>query len=156
MFGTTISKDTTAKNHWRTNENGGITTATINGQITGFGAGAIDDDDNFMGAIIIDDPNKPGVAGSELLSEEPNERFNDTIRSRRNGKSTPVIVVQQRVFPDDLSGFLLAGGGALHFDHLCLPVLIDDKPLWPQKMDAKEIEEIRTNHETAHIYKPRS
>ena len=152
LFDTTITVDTKAKNHWRTNKGGGITTATINGQLTGFGAGRIADDKEFYGAIIIDDPNKINAEGSAILSTEPNQRFNDTIRSRRNGKRTPIILIQQRAFVDDLSGFLLDGAGALKFKHLCLPVIVDGEALWPDKMDLTEINAIRTHPDTSHMF----
>ena len=83
---------------------------------SGFGAGAIDDDSYFAGAIIIDDPNKIKDFNTEL-ENVPNERFNDTIRSRKNGKHTPIILIQQRVFPNDLSGYLLDENSGLKFDH---------------------------------------
>lgn len=152
LFNVEISQDTTAKNHWRTEQGGGITAATINGQITGFGAGKITDNDKFYGAIIIDDPNKINSDGSEILSNEPNEIFNSTIRSRRNGKHTPIILIQQRVFINDLSGFLLDGKGSMKFKHINLPVIYKNKPIWAAKMDMKEINNIRTNPETAYFF----
>lgn len=153
LFGVSISADTQAKNHWRTSQGGGITTATINGQITGFGAGNLKDADEFYGAIIIDDPNKINTADSIILSSEPNERFNDTIRSRRNSTRTPIIVIQQRVFENDLSGFLLAGGGAIEFKHISFPVInADGNPLWSARMSLEEIEKIRANPELSIIF----
>ena len=39
LYGTELKKDQNGKNLWRTKEGGGLKTATIFGQITGFGAG---------------------------------------------------------------------------------------------------------------------
>jgi hypothetical protein len=140
LFGVMISQDTTAKNHWRTNKNGGITSATINGQITGFGAGQLNDDKEFKGAIIIDDPNKINTDGSVILSEEPNERFEDTIRSRRNGEHTPIIVIQQRCFVNDLSGYLLEGKTGIEFELLKIPVFDQEGQLiWKGKISDVEL-----------------
>lgn len=154
IFGVQISRDTQAKQLWRTSKGGGITTATIGGQIMGFGAGAINDKDEFMGAIIIDDPNKPGIEGSEIQTEEPNEIFIKSIRSRRNGEYTPIILIQQRVFKNDLSGFLLDGKGEIDFEHMCLPVIIKKKALWPKKMGLKEIYRLKKGIRTAHTFQP--
>ena len=151
LFGVNISQDTTAKNHWRTNSGGGITTASINGQIIGFGAGALNDNNGFQGAIIIDDPNNPKTEGT-IFANLPNERFSDTIRSRRNGRATPIIVIQQRTYKNDLSGFLLSGAGQMVFAHLNLPVLIEGKPLWEKKMGLDEILSLKKDAKTSSIF----
>ena len=60
----------------------------------------------FGGAIIIDDPIKPEDADSETMRERVNSRFNSTIRNRVNSRNTPIILIQQRLHPNDLAGFL--------------------------------------------------
>jgi hypothetical protein len=60
----------------------------------------------FAGAIIIDDPIKPEDADSDTLRERVNSRFDSTIRNRVNSRLTPIIVIAQRLHPNDLSGYL--------------------------------------------------
>jgi len=62
---------------------------------------------NFFGAIIIDDPIKPEEAESEKVRTNINQRFDTTIRSRVNSKLTPIIIIMQRLHPDDLAGYLI-------------------------------------------------
>ena len=62
MYGIELKKDQNGKNLWRTKQGGGLKTATIFGQITGFGAGIMNDTieeiRTFEGCIVLDDINK--------------------------------------------------------------------------------------------------
>lgn len=57
--------------------------------------------------IIADDPNKP-EAGSETeaIMERSGLRFSDYSITRRNQPKAPVVVIQQRVSPRDISGII--------------------------------------------------
>ena len=93
------------------------------GQVTGFGAGLVDEEDAdsmnyedltfdkelneilgligakeniFNGAILIDDPMKPEDAESDVVRERINTRFENTIRNRVNSRNTPIIIIMQR------------------------------------------------------------
>ena len=84
---------------WYTSAGGGLYAVSAAGQVTGFGAGQVDDTDrerreignfipawesDFAGAIVIDDPIKPEDALSETVRERVNNRFESTIRNRVN------------------------------------------------------------------------
>jgi predicted phage terminase large subunit-like protein len=59
--------------------------------------------------IIIDDPLKPGDAQSETKRSAANEWFLNTVLSRLDDKRTgSIVIVQQRLHMDDLTGFVLA------------------------------------------------
>lgn len=119
---------------WKTKAGGEFYAVSTQGQVTGFGAGQVDDieadnldnewlryDDEFLnklgligansnvfsGAIIIDDPIKPDDALSDILRERVNQRFETTIRSRTNSRNTPIIIIMQRLHEHDLCGYLL-------------------------------------------------
>lgn len=148
-----ISKKTDAKDKWYTTKNGGLYAVSTGGQITGFGAGLMGDReysgtgspaDGFGGAIIIDDPLKPDDKDSDTIRERINNRYNDTIQSRKNSESTPVIVIMQRLHDHDMAGFLLGGGSGEHWDHLCLPAENEDgTPLWPEKHSIEQLHRMR-------------
>lgn len=92
---------------WDTTAGGSVYATSTLGQITGFGAGHIDGEgDGFGGAIIIDDPIKPEDALSDLVRERVNRRFETTIRTRVNSRSTPIIIIMQRLHEHDLCGYL--------------------------------------------------
>jgi len=144
-----LKSDSQSKKKWFNLDGGGVYATATGGQITGFGAGAIDST-SFQGAIIIDDPLKPDDARSDIVRMRINERFNNTIKSRTNSKNTPIIVIQQRIHEDDMAGFLLTGGSEYKFHHLNLPAINEDGPseydprqageaLWPMKHDVNQL-----------------
>lgn len=117
---------------WKTKAGGEMYAVSTQGQVTGFGAGNVDEeidssdyedlafDDHttemlrligakehvFQGAIMIDDPIKPEDADSELVRERINLRFENTIRNRTNSRNTPIIIIMQRLHEHDLCGYL--------------------------------------------------
>lgn len=116
---------------WYTAAGGGMYATSTQGQVTGFGAGLMDNDSPrevdptdwdaaagfldtfedtgsvFNGALIIDDPLKPEDAESPVKRNRVNERYDSTIRSRVNSRNTPIIITMQRVHENDLCGYLL-------------------------------------------------
>lgn len=100
-----LKKGSDTKTKWETISGGGVYATSTLGQVTGFGAGTIDDD-MFGGAIVIDDPIKPEDAFSDIEREKVNRRFETTIRSRVNSRNTPIIVIMQRLHEHDLCGYL--------------------------------------------------
>ncbi len=128
-----VKPDSKAKQKWYTTTGGGIYATSSAGQVTGFGAGIVDEEypDDLMptpnsellstlkaqqgaarstnqwgGAIIIDDPLKPEDAFSPVMRNKVNDRFENTIRTRVNSRNTPIIVIMQRLHLDDLAGYL--------------------------------------------------
>lgn len=119
---------------WKTKSGGELYAVSTQGQVTGFGAGAVDEeidkmdggndifvfDDHtnemlkmidaktniFQGAIVIDDPLKADDAASDLIRERINQRFENTIRNRVNSRRTPIIIIMQRLHEHDLCGYL--------------------------------------------------
>jgi hypothetical protein len=117
IFNIKLSQSSKAKNKWYTTAGGGVYATATGGQITGFGAGEIEEleneldsqevSNNFAGAIVIDDPLKPDDADSDIKRERVNQRFENTIRSRANSRKTPIIIIGQAVHERDLIGYLL-------------------------------------------------
>lgn len=119
---------------WKTKAGGELYAVSTQGQVTGFGAGAVDVDietmdggndvftfddhtnemlsligaktNIFQGAIVIDDPIKPEDAESDVVRERVNARFENTIRNRTNSRNTPIIIIMQRLHEHDLCGYL--------------------------------------------------
>jgi predicted phage terminase large subunit-like protein len=115
-----IKDSTDAKAKWYTTAGGGVYAAGAAGQITGFGAGQTDEEedeiDEFMsafdekasfgGAIVIDDSLKADDADSDVKRERVNNRYSNTVKSRRNSKKTPIIIIMQRLHEHDLVGYV--------------------------------------------------
>lgn len=96
---------TQKSNDFNTTKGGRVYSAGVGGTITGFGGGL----KRLAGGFIaIDDPSNPNEALSSVESTKIQFWFENTILRRRNSdKFCPVFIVQQRLAPDDLSGFVL-------------------------------------------------
>jgi predicted phage terminase large subunit-like protein len=122
-----IKTDSRSKQNWKTTKGGGMYATSISGQVTGFGSGLVDVPDEaweFSGGIIIDDPIKPDDADYAIKRDLVNKKFDSTLKNRVNSRNTPIIMIGQRVHPEDLAGHLLAQGG---WDLLCLPAILDEE-----------------------------
>jgi hypothetical protein len=142
-----IKVDAKAKNKWYTTENGGVLARSSSGQVTGFGAGVTNFEDDeiveFGGAIIIDDPLKPDDAHSEVLRERVNTKFNTTIRNRINSEETPIIIIMQRLHPNDLCGYLKENEPDV-WQTVEMPVIQEDgTALWNAKHNLLQLETMR-------------
>ena len=130
----------TSDENWKTVTGGAFSARSAGGQVTGFGAGKVDDFINgngFGGAILIDDPIKPSDANSEVMREAVNRNWDETIKSRFNSTRTPCIVIMQRIHEDDFCGMLLKDTEH-HWHKLILPAILDEgteneRALWPEK-----------------------
>lgn len=149
-----IKKDSRSKKKWYTTAGGGVYATSAAGQVTGFGAGRVDEDEEidedlagvdpefekslddllieiginvgFGGALIIDDPIKPEDADSETRRERINNRYDSTIKNRVNSRNTPIIIIMQRLHENDLCGYLLQNEpGEWHV--LSLPCIYTDE-----------------------------
>lgn len=171
-----VKKDSRAKNKWYTTAGGGVLARSAAGQVTGFGAGKVDEEDpdleefisgieqqqeeehpilkkkKFSGAIIIDDPIKPEDADSDIIREKVNQRFDSTIRNRVNSRNTPIIVIMQRLHPLDLSGYLMRDEEQDEWEVISLPCLYvgEDgqlQALWPFKHTVEELQAMQKANE---------
>lgn len=152
-IGVRPSKD--SKKAWETPQGGKFYATAAGGQVTGFGAGRMDDVDEegnftFSGCLLIDDPLKPDDARSDAMREAINGRWDTTVKSRRNSKRTPVICIMQRVHEHDYTGMLIAD---TEFDWFvrALPALIDEdgpneRALWPAKHDVAALKAMKAKN----------
>lgn len=150
-----IKSDSDSKAKWYTEEGGGLYATNAGGAVTGFGAGvtAEDDDGLFGGAIVIDDPLKSDDARSAIERDKVNERLNTTIKSRRNSRNTPIVIIMQRLHDEDMSGFVLAGKMGEDFRHLNMKALRDDgTALWPMKHTAEELQRMKENDRWPYVF----
>jgi len=167
-----IKKDSRSKKKWYTTEGGGVYATSAAGQVTGFGAGQVEREEDdvdekeyqdtldemliesgrnvrFGGALIIDDPIKPEDADSETVRERINNRYDSTIKNRVNSRKTPIIIIMQRLHENDLCGYLLQNEPGEWYV-LSLPCIetevVDGKEvrqaLWPFKHTLEELDSL--------------
>ncbi|MDR1348327.1 MAG: phage terminase large subunit [Prevotellaceae bacterium] len=166
----TATPTSTNSKKWYTKEGGGLYAVSSSGQVTGFGAGLVDEEnedekdeltkeldelascieqsEDFGGAIIIDDPIKPDDARSELIREKVNQKFETTIRSRVNSRKTPIIIIMQRLDENDLCGYLqrLEPGDWTVLSLPCIYIdeqTSEERALWPFKHTLAELYKMR-------------
>jgi predicted phage terminase large subunit-like protein len=178
-----IKKDSKAKKKWYTTKGGGVYATSSNGQVTGFGAGKVDEEETedeseaevieeteeffadwenktgFGGAIIIDDPLKPEDAQSDLKREKVNSRYDSTISNRVNSRKTPIIIIMQRLHPKDLCGYVIENEPG-EWEVLSLPsIKADGTALWPFKHTLKELKKLWLRNaavfESQHLQNPK-
>ncbi len=132
MWSVRTKNDVDSKEIWHTSAGGGVAATSAKGQVTGFGAGQMDET-KFTGALIIDDPVKVDDAYSEVEREGVNNRYNETIASRVAIETVPIILIMQPIHWNDLSAYLLKGGSGEKWHHLMLPVYIDSADTYPEE-----------------------
>lgn len=150
-----IRRDSDSKKKWLTTAGGGVYATATGGQVTGFGAGAVDDWEDglakspsgrFSGAVVIDDPIKPEDALSALKRDRVNQRFETTIRNRVNSRNTPIVIIMQRLHENDLCGYLMKIEPG-QWEVLSIPCLLPgeggEEALWPFKHTVPELHAIR-------------
>ena len=150
-----IKKNSDSKKKWYTTKGGGVYATSAAGQVTGFGAGQVDDIDFiaggenglFGGALIIDDPIKPEDADSELQRERINTRYDSTIVNRVNSRNTPIIIIMQRLHERDLCGYLMEDDSD-HWHVLSLSCIKEDgTALWEFKHTLEELRKIEQRNQ---------
>lgn len=117
--------------------------SAMGAQITGYGAG-IRNAQNFSGALIIDDGNKPADMRSQTMREKVLRFYEETLLSRLNNSNVPIINIQQRLHVEDLSGLL---DKKYHFYKLVKP-LLDEKGVCqlPTQYTPERIKELQSNN----------
>lgn len=145
IFPVGLKEDSKAKDEFRTASGGVVYASGMAGTITGYGAGGMGKD--FAGALIVDDPLKPGEVASDVVREGVNDWFQSTLESRKNSPQTPIIIIMQRLHERDLSGFLLAGGNGEEWTHLNIPARNEaGDSFWPRQFPAEMLDRLeRTN-----------
>lgn len=115
---TQLSKEQNEKHKFMTTQRGMRFATSIWGSATGEGGDV----------LIADDPMNPLQAQSPATRQMVRDWFDHTFSTRLNDKqSGAIVLVMQRLHPEDVSGHLLEKGG---WEHLCLPSLADRKQSW--------------------------
>ncbi len=139
-----LQDDSKARDEFRTTKGGIVYATGSEGTITGFGAGKMRQ--GFGGAVIVDDPHKPGEASSAVMREAVLSWYQNTLQSRLNKPDTPIIVIMQRLHENDLSGWLLNGGSGEHWEHLVIPARDGEgKSFWPAQFPDEMLDRLETS-----------
>jgi predicted phage terminase large subunit-like protein len=109
MFRPKVLKDTASE--YETSQGGSRMATSVYGTMTGLGADL----------IILDDPLNAGEAHLKSARDGVNNWYTASLVSRLSNKNTgAILLVAQRLHPEDLTGVLSQHGG---WDQLCLPAI---------------------------------
>lgn len=143
LFKHSIKKDEKSKTQYSFEGSGtrtGLSASAMGSAITGVDAGNPNvEEDEFTGALIIDDPLDVGNANSETMKEECVRIFTDKLKTRLRTNRTPVIVIAQRIAVDDLPAYILEKEGQ-DFDVVTIKAYENGESYWPEKISAQELE----------------
>jgi predicted phage terminase large subunit-like protein len=113
-----LQGDENQKSNYENTKMGRRTAVSTGGTVIGKGADI----------IIMDDPQDPKGARSEIDRQKTIEFFDNTLSTRLNDTvSGSFLLVQQRLHEKDLTGYLLSkdGEGEAKWQHICLPAELD-------------------------------
>lgn len=111
-----LKEDEKAKGFYKNKHTGSRRSVSIGGQITGSGADV----------IIVDDPQNPKLASSEVERKNTINYYDHTLFSRLNDPEVGMrIIIMQRLHEGDLTGHLLANHSD-EYEHICLPAEITE------------------------------
>ena len=112
--GVELSRDQNEKDKFVTTARGHRIAVSVGSAVTGEGG-------DFL---IVDDPLNPQQAYNKTARETAKQWFDHTFSTRLdNKKSGVILVVMQRLHPEDLSGYLIERGG---YELLSLPAIAED------------------------------
>lgn len=131
LFGTKVQfvADMNQKGFYEIKGGGLRKSVGTGGQITGSGGDI----------IIIDDPQDPSMAASEVERENTKQFYDNTLYSRLNQPELGVrIIIMQRLHEEDLSGYLMSKSPEKH-EHICIPVEVNMNKLEEENLTPKSL-----------------
>ncbi len=122
--------------HFRTLDGGHVKGIGVGGGITGFGAGKLRE--GFGGLIICDDLLKAQDYRSAAARKAAVDFFEGALKTRRNRKDTPILLIMQRLHPDDPAGHILSTERD-RWTVLQVPAHNDNETIWPGRLGMDEL-----------------
>jgi predicted phage terminase large subunit-like protein len=129
---------------FHTLQGGSVKAIGTGGGITGFGAGKLRKE--FGGCISIDDPLKAQDARSPAKRLAGTAYLENTLKPRRNRDDTPILLVMQRLHPQDPAGYVLQQERHL-WTVIQIPALDENnESIWEERISAKSLLEMKESN----------
>ena len=124
------------KKEWTNRAGGTVLARGTNSNVTGSGCKTL---------LVCDDPNKPQDRISQVILSRRFQVFKSSIRNRIDLPNVPILIIQQRVASNDLTGCLLADTND-KWIHYKFPAL-DDKgeSICPERLPVSEIDKYKSD-----------
>ena len=128
---------------FKTTAGGQLYADGVGGSLTGRGAGM---KGRPGGAIFGDDCSKPDEAQSQIEIDKLHHWFENTLKSRRNSSEfCPMIFPQQRLGPEDMSGYLLSNYPNKTL-HLKFPAMVNGFSAIPETVSTSSLQDTERNN----------
>ena len=117
----------------------GLTAGTISSALLGVDAG-IPGLDGFTGALLLDDINSPEVTSSVHEQIETPDIYQRKLATRRRTPVVPTICIQQRIHPNDFSGWVLKNEPE-DWETVIIPALDENgESFYPKRYPKEQLE----------------
>ena len=124
------------KTEWVNRANGTIIARGTNNALTGSGCSTL---------LVCDDPNKPADRMSATLLNRRNLVFKSTIRNRINTPDVPILIIQQRVASNDLTGWLMTDLNEKWIQYKFPALKENGESICPERLPVEEIEKYKSD-----------
>lgn len=124
------------KKEWTNRSGGSILARGTNSNVTGSGCKTL---------LVLDDPNKPQDRISATILSRRWQVFKSTIRNRIDLPSVPILVIQQRVARNDLTGCLLNDTEEHWVHHKFSAIQEDGESICPERLPVSEINKYKSD-----------
>jgi predicted phage terminase large subunit-like protein len=124
------------KKEWTNRAGGMILARGTNSNVTGSGCNTL---------LVCDDPNKPQDRISATILARRWQVFKSTIRNRIDLPEVPILVIQQRVASQDLTGCLLADTEEKWVHYKFSAIREDGESICPERLPVSEIEKYKSD-----------
>lgn len=124
------------KKEWTNRAGGMILARGTNSNVTGSGCNTL---------LVCDDPNKPQDRISATILARRWQVFKSTIRNRIDLPEVPILVIQQRVASQDLTGCLLADTEEKWIHYKFSAIREDGESICPERLPVSEIDKYKSD-----------
>lgn len=124
------------KKEWTNRAGGMILARGTNSNVTGSGCKTL---------LVCDDPNKPQDRISATILARRWQVFKSSIRNRIDLPSVPILIIQQRVASQDLTGCLLADTEEKWIQYKFSAIKEDGESICPERLPVSEIDKYRSD-----------
>ena len=124
------------KKEWTNRAGGTILARGTNSNVTGSGCRTL---------LVLDDPNKPQDRISAVILARRWQVFKSTIRNRIDLPTVPILVIQQRVASQDLTGCLLADTEEKWIQYKFPAINEKGESICPERLPVSEIDKYKSD-----------
>ncbi len=122
IFGVEISRDSSAKDDFKTTAGGAVKAFGSSSGITGQDAG-LPHLERFSGAVLMDDMHKPDEVYSDTIRQGVINTYNNTIKPRPRSPNVGMVLIAQMLHEDDICSYLRRNADGQDWKKVILPAI---------------------------------